>query len=57
MTTCRRCNTAAGTVTPYWALDGHMLCGPCCVAVAERWDAEDRWPPVPWTTEDEELIS
>lgn len=54
MTYCRRCKKVPADLTAYW---GHPLCRPCAVAVAEMLDAEDRWPPVPWTEDDRELIS
>lgn len=55
MTTyCRRCKKTPSALTTYW---GDPLCHPCAVAVAELLDAHDKWPPVPWTDEDEEMLS
>lgn len=56
MTACKRCGAAETVVTPYWAKDGHRLCAPCCVAVAEELDRRDKWPKPTWTSDDEELI-
>jgi hypothetical protein len=57
MTPCRKCASAPGEITPYWAKDGHKLCRPCCIYVAEELDRRDKWPPVPWTSDDEEVLS
>lgn len=54
---CRRCERegrdTAADLMAYW---GHPLCRPCAVRTAEQLDERDRWPPVPWTEDDEEVL-
>lgn len=52
--TCRRCKTARADLIAYW---GHPLCSPCAIRTATELDERGVWPAVPWTTDDEELIS
>jgi hypothetical protein len=57
VTPCKRCGAdATEGVEPYWAKDHHRLCRPCCSAVAAQLDERDKWPPVPWTEADEEVL-
>jgi hypothetical protein len=57
VTDCKRCASAGQTrpsdLVSYW---GDPLCRPCARAVAALLDRHDKWPSVPWTDADEELI-
>lgn len=58
MNRCRRCEcegrSTRADLTAYW---GHPLCSPCAIRTATELEERDRWPKVPWTEEDEELVS
>lgn len=43
--TCTRCAELPAALTAYW---GDPLCSPCAQELADLFDEEDRWPPVPW---------
>lgn len=53
MTYCDRCHQTPATIHAYW---GPLLCTPCAVAVAELLDHHDKWPAVPWSAADEEVL-
>jgi hypothetical protein len=59
VTTCARCatfhppRTTSADLESYW---GDPLCRPCARTVADLLDEHDKWPPVPWTDADEEVI-
>lgn len=57
-TRCVRCESsgrlADAVLTSYW---GHALCRPCAHAVAALLDEHDRWPAVPWTAQDEQVLA
>ena len=52
--TCRRCKTAHATLVAYW---GHPLCSSCAILTATELDERGRWPEVPWTADDEKVLS
>ena len=52
--TCRRCKTSPGDLVAYW---GHWLCSPCAQRTALDLDERGRWPEVPWTDEDWEVLT
>lgn len=51
---CRRCGSPNVLLTSYW---GHPLCRPCVHHIVALCDREDRWPPVPWSEDDQDLLA
>lgn len=49
---CERCG-APGQLHAYW---GPVLCADCAHYLAAELDKRDKWPPVPWSDADQELI-
>ena len=50
---CARCDEELASLTAYW---GDPLCSSCAEQLADLFDEQDKWPPVPWEPSEVALL-